>query len=347
MITSTKLNLAGVAALCVGLGFASLASAQTTVTTVPVGVMTYTIPAGTTAAPSLTAASLQLYDQTPPTQGIGSGVIGSIASDAVTQTTVINVANGGWIAGALSSNSAPYLLRITSSAKEGKFYLIKANTATSLTIAGINSLDVGTSFQLVSAETLENFFVGANALLGGTSAAVSDTVYLFQGGSWVGYYFNTTSAHWLKTTGRSLPTDNYGPTLLQPEAGFMIQRKAAAINLVYTGTVPNNQFNATIPNSGSTVTNYGFPVDTTLGSLALDSKIVGWVKSSQSINADLVSLFLGGSWVSYYNNGVTWNKVSGRASDESGTKIAAGTPIVISKKGAVANSSDLIIIKPF
>jgi hypothetical protein len=348
MNTPALFHPARLVAFCGALGFAfATPAAAQTVTTVPVGVMTYAIPAGTPAAPSLTAISFQLYDQTPPNQGIGNGAVGQITADSTTKTTLINVANGGWVAGALSSNLAPYLLRITSGAKEGKFYRITANTATTLTISGMNSFDLGTTFQIVSAETLENFFVGTNALLGGSSAAESDVVYLFQGGSWVGYYFNTTNSRWLKTSGRSLSTDNFGSMMLHPESGLMIQRKGAALSLVYAGTVPNNQFNASIPNSGGFVTNSGFPVDTTLGSLALDLKLSGWVKSAQPLSADRVSLFQGGSWVSYYNNGTTWRKVSGRAADESGVKIAAGTSIIITKIGAAANSSDLIIVKPF
>jgi uncharacterized protein (TIGR02597 family) len=350
MNTPALFHPARLVAFCGALGFAfATPAAAQTVTTVPVGVMTYAIPAGTPAAPSLTAISFQLYDQTPPSQGIGNGIIGAITLNTATLRTEITVTDANWISGALASSSAPYLIRITSGASSGKFFQVTANTSTNLTIPGVNQsgsgFAVGDSFQLIAAETLASFFTGSNALIGGTSASTSDIVYLFEGGSWVGYYRNTSTAtpQWLKAVGRSANSDNI---ILHPEKGFVIQRKSAALNLVLSGVVPNDNFNAPIMNSGSTVTNSGFPVDYKLGTLGLESKL-GLIKNASASNADLVSIFQGGSWVSYYHTGSVWKKSVGRSSDEGSVLIAAGTPIIITKRGALANTTNLVINKPY
>jgi uncharacterized protein (TIGR02597 family) len=310
-------------------------------TTVPVGAMTVSIPAGTTSVPSNTVVAVPLQDPAAPSSGVACGKITSYSG------SVITVTDAGWTDSALASTTAPYMLQFTSGSAQGRYYEISANTATTVTVVGADLATEGVanddSFQIVPVDTLKTLF-GSSTLLGGTTAAASDAVYIFEGGSWVGYYYNTTYTHWRKLGGPQSDKDN---VVLKPDTGFIVQRKSDALTLTFTGRVPSCNYKTSVANAGNTVIMTGFPKDTTIGDLALDTKLSGWVKNSSAASADKLTIFEGGSWVSYYHNTSMWRKTGGPATDKSGVVISAGVPIIITKVGSASGETAISIPLPY
>ena len=332
-----RLFLLGAAVILAHAAFAQ------TATTVPVGAMTFTVAGGSVAVPSTTVISVPLHEEATLTSGVSTGVIASYTG------SVITVTNAGWTPAELASTTTPFMLQLKSGAGEGRFLPITANTNATVTVSGVDlateGVAAGDSFKIIPVDTLNTLF-GSTTLQGGSSPASSDLVYLFEGGAWVGYYYNTTKNFWVKTPG---PVTNKNDTVLKPDSGFMITRKGSSLLISFIGTVPSSKFKTTVVNAGSTLISTGFPVDTTIAGLSLDTKLAGWVKSSTAASADSVSIFSGGGWISYYYDPAKgfWRKTSGPATNQGSTPIPAGTLVLITKKGATAGTSSVTLPIPY
>lgn len=333
-------NMRKISAVALFTTLAACAFAQTATTT-PVGFMKFTIAGGTPTAPATTAISVPLHD-VGGVSGLSSGAISAIGA------TTITVNSAGWTAGALSVAAIPYAVCIKSGVGEGATLKITANTDSVLTVevASLSSLGVvaGDRFEIIPLDTLWTFF-GSNTLLGGTSATDADVVYLSSGGAWVGYYFNTSRGFWVRTTGAT--SINRNDTTLQPASGILIERRAAATEIVATGTVPSMKYRASVANSGNTLIHSGFPTDVTLGSLAVETLLPGWVSNSSAVTADWLYVMQAGAWVSYYNNGAHWRRTTGPDVDRSTVSIPAGSPILLFKKGTAVGATDLNRALPY
>ena len=342
-ITPTSFSARAAAWLALGAcAFLPFSASAQSVTTVPVGAMSYSLASGSLAVPSTTLVTLPLYDYTGPLSGISSGVINSYSG------LVITVSSAGWTTNALSVPSAPFMLQITSGTAEGRFYSIVSNTNNTITLSGPDLQSEGVvagvdTFRILSVDTLNTLF-GSTTLQGGASSVVSDIVYLFEGGGWAGYYYNTTLGYWRKTSG---PNQNKDNIVLRPDTGFLIQRKYSSLNLVITGTVPTVKSKVTVLNSGSTLIATGFPAGFKFSDLAIQNNLANWSKNPVFTQADVVSVFTGGSWVSYYHNNTFWRRSSGPVSHQDGTTIPAGAPIILTKRGFTAGTSSLVINEPY
>jgi hypothetical protein len=338
MNSTPKFRYNRLIALCATLGFACLASAQTSVTTTPVGAMTYSIAPGTGTSRVTTAFTIPLSD-TPLAAGITKGIIASRTS------TTVTVTNAGWVAGALSASTAPYQLRITSGGAAGAFLAITANTTNTLTVSGYDlstMAAVGDGFEIIPVDTLDSLF-GATTLVGGSTSASADIVYLGSN-TQTGYYYNTTLGRWVLVTGLS---SNKGAVQIPFSAAISISRLAnIATPLTFTGTVPAVKYRSAVLNAGNTYCHSGFPADTTLGGLAINSKVAGW-KTGAKATADVLSIPSGAGWTSYYHNGTNWVLVTGLATSKNAVRIIAGMPIMISKKGTASGSADFINDLPY
>jgi uncharacterized protein (TIGR02597 family) len=319
-----------------------LATAATAVTTSyspPVGGMTFTVNAGTPAAPVASSFSIPLHD----IAGASGATVGAIASFT---TTTLTVTNAGWTDGALATVQYPYAVRITSGTAAGYTYSITANTTDTLTIAGADPSAIGVlagdSYRLIPIDTLNTLF-GAGTFLGGASAAAADIVTLSSNAQ-LSYYYNTTLSRWVRTTG---PTTDRGNIAIPLDSAITVSRKSTAMTLRFLGAVPRERFVIVVPNAGSTYTNTGFPTDVTLGTLALQSLVPGWVSSATAANADTLSVSTGGGFLNYFYNGTNWQRTTGPATNRDSINIPAGTPILIFKRGAASGTSLLARTRPY
>lgn len=316
-------------------GFSTAALAVTSVATVPVGYLKYDVPAAAT-----TPFGVPLDDPSAPAAGLRTGKI-----ESFTVNTIANAA-GGWT-GNLAAATAPWLVRITSGPSSGKTLDITSNTTTTLTVSGADvttlGLTAGTdTFELVPMDTLWTLF--GNTLQGGASAGVADNVSVRNGVSWLVYFYDTNLGYWRRTIG---PATNSNNTPIRPQSGVQILRRGTALTLTFTGRAPATPFRAPVANASSTVIHAGFPTDTTLGGLAVQSLLAGWRSNASAASADQVSLYSGTAWVSYFHNGSFWQPVSGPATDSGAAAIPAGTLLTIQRPGVTPGTTDLVRLLPY
>lgn len=305
----------------------------------PVGGMTVTIAAGTGAAPLTTSFSVPLLD-IPAASGATTGAISSVTASTIT------VANANWTAGGLVLTGFPYAVRITSGQAAGLTVTISGNTSDTLTVGSTGLLTLGVvpgdTFTLIPVDTL-NTLLGSNTVLGGANPTDADIVTL-SSSSQLSYYYNTTLGRWVRTSG---PTTDRGTTPIPPDTVVSITRKSTALPLVFTGRVPASRAMIAVGNSGSTYTNTGFPTSVTLGSLAMQTRIAGWVSNASAANADLLGVNSGGSWLYYFHNGTNWQRTSGPTTNRDSVAISAGSAIQIFKTGVTAGTTYFIRDLPY
>ena len=318
------------------LPFLAVCAFAQTATTTPVGFMRFTVAAGTPATPATTAIAIPLHDVgIGALAGVSSGKISAVSSNSVT------VASAGWTANSLSAAAIPFAIYIKSGTAEGTMMKITANTDTVLTLDAANlpslGFAAGDSFEIIPLDTLGSFF-GANTLIGDTTPTKADVVYIMSAGLWTGYYYNTNLKRWVTKTGPQTIRDNI---VLQPGSGVLIERRGQSLDLVVTGTVSTTKYRYSVANSGNTLVHTGFPTDSTLGALSLQTLLPGWVSSPTAATADWVYIMQSGLWTSYYYTKTKWCTTTGPQVPRDSITIPAGTPILLFKKGTASGSSVL------
>jgi hypothetical protein len=337
-----KLQAIALVALSAGAG---LARAQTTATTTPVGFITRTIAAATNATtPTNTTLSFPLYNS--------PDFVSSVVSiDSPNQFTLTGAT---WVAGQFAVASAPRLVRVKSSVTAsniGRFFLVSANTTNQLTVTladGVTdihaALTVGDTCEVVAANTLGSIFGRAAnppTLQAGSTAGTADNVLLFNGTTWVTYYWTGsvgTPANIWKQAGN---IDRSGVIIYPDESVFVIRRAVGSSAVITNiGTVSNSAERSYIAGAGSTFLSNRFATDLTIGGLGLQN-LPGWLAGSTSSTADKVLSWNGTTWVTYYWTGTigTPNNIWKQAGniDRSGVAIPAGTGVFIIHSGAPLN----------
>lgn len=309
----------------------------------PIGVMAYRIEGGTSEVPVTTMIALPLADA-PAATGASPFVVTAQNGDSITST------GAGWVESALAMAEFPYDIRFRSGDAAGARFAVAANTSDSLTLTGrsladftLNAGSSGDEAELVPVDTLELLFGGALFRAGATPDD-ADRVTVFVGSGRSGAYFiDQGSSIWLSAESPFAPA---GDTRLPAEGGLAITRTAGPLSVVVAGQVSSTQVNLAVANSGSTFTNSGFPVDFTLGELALQTRISGWTSNINPSVADVVGLAAGGGWVYYFHTGSQWQRVSGPTTNRDDVVVAAGKPIRIIRRGETSGSTELIISLP-
>lgn len=317
----------------------SVARAADTAYTPPMGGMTYSINGGTTVAPTTTWFAITLLDH-PAASGAARGRVTAATSTSLTLT------NAGWTNGALATPAYPYAVRLMTGSGEGASLGVSANTTDTLTLTGRDLMQLGVfegdAFQLIPVDTLNTLF-GSDTFLGGASAADADIITL---GSTVqlSYYYNTTLSRWVRTTG---PTSDRGNTPIPLDSVIGVTRKAAGFALRVIGRVPETKVNMLVANAGSTYTHTGYPQDISIGSLALQNRLPGWVSAATAADADMLAVNSGGTWLYYFHNGTNWQRTTGPATNRDSIVITAGTAIQLFKRGSASGSSNFTRQRPY
>ena len=332
------------------LAFASTTFAADVAYSPPVGGMTISVPSGQTRA-----ITLPLF-----ADAVGAGkVIGQITGVG---SNYIDVSDANWSPGAFSSASNPYILRIKTGIAEGRVIPVSttANTATRIFLVNdgfalnqVYPIAAGDRFELVLADTLGSFF-GSHTLQGGTSAQNADNVQIWANTAWVTYYYNTERQRWERSTdsAASASRDN---TLLRPDRGFMIVRRASTpLNMTVVGRVPDVATKHIVAASGSTFFSNGLPAQISLGSLSLQTRVAGWKgvsgPANALANADLVQISANTAWVYYYYDTArgSWQRSTDTAQSASrdGVVVPAGQAVMLRRLGTAQNPSDNFVTIP-
>ena len=329
------------AGLAISLASFSALSAETVAYTPPLGGMSFTVHGGTITAPATTPIALPISD-TPTAVGAKRARITAINASTVTTS------GSGWTASALASAPFPYDVRLLQGTGTGARLAITANTADTLTLSGrdlsalgLNAGSDGDTFELVPVDTLDSLFA-ADTFLGGATAADADQLHLAKS-SRSTFFYDTAATRWTDT---AAPTGNAGTTRLPPEGSISMERKGEALILRFVGAPAQTDVNVLVANSGPTYTHTGFPRSISLGDLALQTNLMGWVSHAAADQADLVGVAAGASWVFYFHNGANWQRSIGAATSRDDVVIPTGKPIQIFRRGSANGSTALVINHP-
>lgn len=314
----------------------------------PVGGITLTVPVGQTRSFAL-----------PVLHGaVGAGkMLGRIEAVG---SNFIDDSTAGWTSGVFSTTATPYYVRIKTGTSAGRVLLVSANTTTRITVnndgtdltqCGIATGASGDVYEIVLADTLFNLF-GSTALQGGADATSADTVQTWTGASWLVFYYNTTRSRWERNTDTAV-SPSRDTFLLRPDRAIMITRRGLTdLTLRFTGRVPDVAARYFNTRPGVTFLSTGLPVDTTLGTLALQTRAPGWqagtAPATASSDSDLVQVWTGASWtIFYYDSGFGhWQRNIDNGTNRDTFVIPAGRPVMIRRLSAGATAADAVISFP-
>ena len=333
-------------AACGLIAVSALVADAQSVATVPVGSFTFNIPAAS-------AGSLTITTITPVMRlSVSSLFVGRTRGTlTAVSSTVLSDSQAGWSAGALSQAATPYFIKIRSGAASGAMWQVSTsvlNTATDASVIAIHGIDpavagvqVGDSYEIIPADTLDSFFSSIEVANGGASASVADVVRIHDGSQWHEYYYNTANSQWRE----GVASFNKNTTVLRPNTGIIyLHRGTAAIALTLTGIVCDLAERYAVPSSGATFIAGAYPVDRLLSTLGIEL-MPGFVANTGTlIAADKIRVFdvptL--SWHLYNFNASASQWREGAASfDKSAVTITAGTPIII-ERGLGASGSSVL-----
>lgn len=323
----------------------------------PVGYLVQTIPAGQTRSFSIP------LDPDLSTQAGSVGRLTAVGADYVENSAA------AWTPGAFSSADTPYFMRLTSGSHAGRTFRITttANTATRLNLDNDSldlttlSLDVGiatgTAFEIIPGDTLASFFgttAGGDTLVvqGAGDPLAADLVQVWGGAAWLNFYYNTTWQRWARDSDTITdPTRNN--FLLRSDRGLMLTRRGATpLTLAVVGRVlatPQRAVHARTENALTFLATMQTG-DVTLGALALQNsdRAAGWRSSSDPTQADILLVWSGATWFSFFHNSVAghWQRVGDPTPDRDGFVIAAGTPVFVQRRASGSTATDKTISFP-
>jgi len=311
------------------------ASAVGQETTQPVGFLRIPIAGGTTNQPSVTALANPLMPLASPVTGLRRATIDAVDGNTLTSR------NAGWTPGSLTMAASPWRVRILTGVSAGRILDILANTASTVTIRvdGVPALGLiagQDQLELVPVATLSALGLSFSAL-GGSSAGVADVVSVLQAGVWVRYYYHSAQLGWRRADSASSLRYDHLPIV--PETGVMIARRGGAATLTVFGRVSTVSHRFRVTANSTTATHVGFPIDLTLGQLALQTRVTGW----RSGSADRVFVRRNGVWTPYLFSGSFWTNPGGAPED--GLVLPAGSLIQIHRE-AGPSSVDFVLPSP-
>ena len=356
MKTYTYALLAAAAATGMALG-------QTAYTT-PVGYVTVPLPGKATPTSSnrLQIASQQLL---PPGATEFAGVAESFAGNVLSDT------QGTWAAGSYVNAAPPsgfpaysHLVEITSGPLTGTLSWITGSAANTITtFDNISAAGPNASYRVVKAFTISSLFgtpPPATALAGSSSAALADTVQIFNSfaNSYTTFYYKNAGAvggtGWRTSASNSLDVSSVAihPT----DSGLVITRKQVGDgSVVIAGEVKRGATDVLIRGKAGTgptnvtlnIVQAPIPVDQlSLGTSGLytGSPTTGLLGGSSAATADNVLIFNAttNTYTTYYYKnagavgGTGWRTSASNSVDVSSTILPSISAILIQRRGATA-----------
>lgn len=313
-------------------------------TTDPVGFFTNTLAASGGSTRVNRSMSIPLYRAS-----VYAAAVTSVTNGSPNSTCQVN----GFNATTTNVVTNPHLLRVksaTDTSHVGRFFLITAASGDQLTVSNASlssSLSVGDSCEILPANTMASVF-GAPppaGWLNGTSVTGADNVYIWNGSTWLTYFYHSTNNRWQ----RSGALGSQNNAIVYPDEGVFISRLGTTpVDLVSTGTVPTTAEKSDIDPTASTFVSNRFPVDTQLIDVGLHLT-AGWVANTSANSADRVFLWNAttSTWDTYFYHSTNnrWQR-SGALGSQNTTVIPAGSAMFITRIGG-ASVSTLSQVLPY
>lgn len=334
-----KFRYVSLTALCATLGFASLASAQTTVTTAPVGAITQTVAAGTGTG-TFTFLGFPLVKASAWQGGLASA-----------SGTTLTASDNSLTASAFSA--VPHYVIVTEGTNAGLMVDVVGNSTNTINLAeDITGLISNTDkISVRPHSTLGNLFGITNSAGLGAAGSVStaDEIRIFNPTTqaFVTYYYKNTGlggTGWRSTTSTS---SNRANDIIYPEQSIIVLRKQnSSLAILTTGEVYPGAMKLTVENGYVWVINTT-PIATTLSSLGFYTGSTTGLSGSNAISsADEVRRWTGSSWESFYFKssglgGTGWRTAASSSLDRSSQIITPGEALIIYRK-----TTPLLVTRP-
>jgi hypothetical protein len=240
--------------------------------------------------------------------------------------------------GAFGPVTLPSVVRITSGAGEGLVFNILSKDSNTLTVANNSVPNIsaivtsGNSYVVYGAQTLNSYF-GLTSFTKASTSSVADNVLIYNGVTWVTYYFDTDDNFWRTTASAT----DAGGTVLVPNQAFLFVRKNTSLplTLLTSGTVIDTKAGSYFPVSGLFVLGNQIPTNSTLGTIGLQLN-AGWKRRNGSTSfaqADQVFIWNGVAYINAAYNDLTSRWENSGGTDVSSTAINAATGLLVSRKG--------------
>ncbi|MFA6287184.1 MAG: TIGR02597 family protein [Opitutaceae bacterium] len=318
------------------------------VTTVPVGAMTYTFPATTQV--TTTYISIPLTNPAVYTLPVAS----------LTANT-ITFSGTPFPAGGLAQTGSPFFARIATGAQAGRTILITANTSSTITVDSTDhssqttalntsgwTVAAGDRIEVIVGDTLASIFGDGSVnnplkFVGGTSIFTADAVGIYNKitAKFDAYYFNTTNNYWRVNTSAS----NLNNIVIYPENSIQISQKSgrSGLALVVIGEVPVSAPLTKITGSAATIySGTRFPVDVKFSQLLFNN----WTKANSVFTADTLGVYNPTTakldvFYQRLDNG-QWRKSGDNVTDYTNYVLPAGSAVAIARRSAVSGSSSFV-----
>ncbi len=313
----------------------SVAFAQTTATTDPVGFITLNVAGGNGTASQLSFAGLGLTQQVAY-----QGNAEAVGTNSLTDN------DAAWTDNQFNGANGKFYVELTSGTAAGTTYDISATTASTKTLTLAQNLaggvTAGVTFKIRKHWTIATVF-GANdeSGLAGGNSLTADQILLYNGTGYDIYFYQIDAQI---GNGWRNPNDLFsdaGPTPIYPEQGILIKRKqATAVNVVLMGAVKAGQTSFPIFTGQNIVANiYAAPLTLADSGLYTGSSTTG-VAGGNSSTADQVLIYNGTGYSIYFYQidaqiGNGWRNVNDLFTDVGATtQIPVGSSIILKRKSA-------------
>jgi uncharacterized protein (TIGR02597 family) len=317
----------------------------TSVSSVPQGMMSLSLPSGTTSNIALPLTASTVYtgtvtSVTPSTIGVSGSPFGS----------------------SLEKPGSPYFVEFLSGSEVGRIMLVTANTASTLTLDTTDngaswttvpltcanfSVQAGDQFEMFPGETLASAFgTGASGsplvLAGGTSASTADQVTLNRASCLTAstYYFNTTSGYWVQTGS----TANANNTIVYPYTGITVLRPSGGSTETMTvlGQVATVGATFKMISHAWTSNSSHCAVGIKLSQLNLGA---AWLKSNTSSAADMLCVWsqAQGQFLNFYEDASSnWHIIGNPSVNQNSFVITPGNVISLGDTAYTSGAQDFV-----
>ena len=326
----------------------SVQAGTASVSTVPEGLVSFTLQSGSTNYLSIPLTSNETY-----VTSVTSVTTNSISVGDVPAPFTTNLALPG----------APYFVKFLTGNETGRVLLITSNTSSSLSLdttdhatgtpvllntSGFN-VQVGDTFEIFPGDTLASVFGSGtkqNPLLlkGGANLATSDTVVLYTTGTATNttYYFNTAAGFW--TTQQVFSPVNANNTVIYPYSAMTVTRLSShpTITLTFGGKVTPVPAQTKVVSNGTVYSSTHYATGIKLSQLQFGSN---WTRGTSVVTADTISVWDAATnqFDTFYQLfDATWRKYPDTTTDQSNFTIAPGTVTTIAKHEAVAGAATFL-----
>lgn len=315
--------------------------AQQTISTIPAGYVTLTIP-GTDTGGGSTTLSFKALGLVRPVEFEGTAT-------AVTANTIA-CASAGWTDDQFDGANGAYYVEITGptgTAGLGTTYDISATSAATQTITLAQPLAAGAdnnlTFRIRKHWTLASVF-GAQDESGlqGGFATTADLVTIYSGDAYHNYYYSQgglAGVGWRLDTDDA--TDRSGLVLLAEEGLLIKRRQPGTLTMRLLGEVKTGQTSIPIfPGLNLLGNPYAAPMTLTSSNLYTGDPATGLAGGFAS-TADQVLIYNGASYDTYYYStgglsGTGWRRVNDDQTDRGSTPLPLGSAFLIRRVGSSA-----------